>query len=51
MGAIVVRGNKEARLGQEEKNTTQANWLRNTVSDAMHANKAARWRRLLLAEG
>ena len=50
-GAIVVRGNKDARLGQEEKNTTQTNWLRNDVSDAMRANKADTWRGLLLAGG
>ena len=48
-GAIVVQWNKGARLGQEEKNTPQANWLRNDVSDAMRANKAAKWRGLLLA--
>ena len=51
MGAIVVHWNKDARLGQEEKNTPQANWLRNDVSDAMHENKAAKWRGLLLAGG
>jgi hypothetical protein len=51
MGAIVVRWNKDARPGQEEKNTPRANRLRNDVSDAMHTNKAARWRGLLLAGG
>ncbi len=51
MGAIVVRGNKDARLGQGEKNTTQTNWLKNDVSDAMRANKAATWRGLLLDGG
>jgi hypothetical protein len=51
MGAIVVRWNKDARLRQEEKNTPQANWLRIDVSDAIHANTAAKWRGLLLAEG
>ena len=51
MGAIVVRGNKDARLGQKEKNMPQANWLRSAVSEATHANKATKWRGLLLAMG
>jgi hypothetical protein len=51
MGAIVVRGNKDARLEQEEKNTLQANWLRSGVSETTHANKAPNWLGLLLAEG
>jgi hypothetical protein len=50
MGAIVVQWNKDAPPGQEEKNTPQANRLRNNVSDAIQANKAATWRGLLLAE-
>jgi hypothetical protein len=51
MGAIVVRCNKDARLGEEEKNTPQANLLMNAVSKAMRANKTAKWRGLLLGGG
>jgi hypothetical protein len=48
---FVVQWNKNARLEQMEKYAPRANRLRNDVSDAMHANKAARWRGLLLAGG
>ena len=41
MGAIVVRWNKDARPGQEEKNTPQANWLRNVVLEALIDNHPA----------
>jgi len=51
MGTIVVRWNKDARLGQKEKNTPQANWIRNDVSDAMLANKPATLKGSLLVGG
>ena len=44
MGAIVVRGNKDARLGQEEKNTPQPNWLRNAFSEAKQGISSGRGR-------
>ena len=41
MGAIVERCNKDVRPEQEEKNTPQANWLRNVVSEALIDNHTA----------
>jgi hypothetical protein len=51
VGAIVVQWKKDARLGQKKKNMPQANWIRNAVSDAMQANKAATLRGSRLARG
>jgi len=51
MGAIVVQRKKNAQLRQKEKNTPQANWIRNDVSDAMLANKPATLKGSLLVGG
>jgi hypothetical protein len=51
VGAIVVQWKKDLPLGQKEKNAPRANWIRNDVSEVMHANTPVKWQGLLLGRG